>query len=110
MAVKKNISVFSNGQQPWAARAVIGYKHDLLIGPGTHEPQTGLTVVQFAQSWTQIALNAPIFQGVPVAPGETGHVFQDCAGVLISFGHIQGKNSRGIVTGSLVCAARVAYV
>ena len=98
-----------DGVDAIAARAAIGGEHNLIVGPGTHETQPALALVEFAQSRAQIALDAPVFQGVPVAPGETGHVFRDCAGVLISFGHIHRKNSRGIVPGGLVCTARVAY-
>ena len=51
-----------------AGKAVTG-KNDLIILVFAHETQTALACVEFAETGAQIALNATVFQLVPVFRG-----------------------------------------
>src|SRR5215471_788525 len=46
----------------------MGRKYDLIVLPGPHEAQAALALVQLAITRADVALDAAIFQRVPIAP------------------------------------------
>src|SRR3974390_1643284 len=50
-----------------SGRTPVGGKHDLLVLPGAHKAQPALAFVQPAIARTDIALEAPIRHGMPIA-------------------------------------------
>jgi hypothetical protein len=50
-----------------AGGAAVGCEHDLVSLARAHEAKATLTFVQFAITGTDIALNAPVFEPVPIA-------------------------------------------
>jgi len=55
-----------------ARGAAIGGEHNLIAVPGAYEAQTPLALVQLAQAWAQVALDASVLQQVPIAAGFAG--------------------------------------
>ena len=55
-----------NGIDAIAAGTAIGGEYDLVLLPRPHETQALLTFVQFAETGTDVALNAPILQAMPI--------------------------------------------
>src|SRR5262249_2483271 len=49
-----------------AAGSAIGGQHDLAVLTGAHEAETALPLVELAKARTQVALNTPVLQKVPV--------------------------------------------
>jgi hypothetical protein len=64
-----------------SGRTPIGGEHDLLVLPGADKAQPALAFVQFAIARTDIALEAPIRQSMPIAAWVPGnrliHVMPD---------------------------------
>jgi hypothetical protein len=54
-----------------ARRAAIRGKDDLVAGPRPHKAQPALTFVQLAFSRAEIALDAAVREGVPIAAGHS---------------------------------------
>jgi hypothetical protein len=50
-----------------ARRTAVGGEHDLVVLPGAHKAQAALAFVQLAIARTDVALDAPIRQSMPVA-------------------------------------------
>ena len=59
--------LFLDGIDAKSGRTPIGGEHDLIVLPGAHKAQTALAFVQLAIARTNIALDAPIRQSMPIA-------------------------------------------
>jgi hypothetical protein len=72
---------FLNRIDAKSGRTSVGGEHDLLVLPGAHKAQAALAFMQFAIARTDIALDAPIRQSMPIAAWVSGnrliHVMSD---------------------------------
>jgi hypothetical protein len=50
-----------------AGRAAIGCQKDFIVLPATHKAETALTLAQLAETRAKIALDAAVFELVPIA-------------------------------------------
>jgi hypothetical protein len=58
--------LFFNRIDAKATGASVGHQDNLPILAGPHEAKPALIVMQFAQSWAEVALNAAIVQDMPI--------------------------------------------
>ena len=56
-----------------ARRTTVGGEHDLLVLPGAYKAQPALAFVKLAIARTDIALDAPIRQSMPIAGWVSGN-------------------------------------
>jgi hypothetical protein len=58
------------------ARPAIGGQNDPVVGARPHKAQPPLALIKLAKARTQIALDAPVLQRVPVTAGHAGKFFK----------------------------------
>ena len=56
-----------------SGRPPIGGEHDLIVLPSAHKSQTALAFVQLAIARTDVALDAPVRQSMPIAAWVPGN-------------------------------------